>query len=131
MLQILPYIPPPTSLTAKHAPQCLEEHLLAFLAANNRSGFDAEASTVAESEFMVRLQELRGRESMSEENFKRFAWKLKKLTTGAVKHGHVLEVCARALGYNTYAALHTNRRWNHEEQRWYINNRETHEQQDD
>lgn len=122
MLQVLPYIPPPASATAKHAPQCLEEHLLAFLAANNRSGFDVEASAVPESEFMQRLKQLQEHDYLSEDAFKRTAWKLKKLTTGSVKHGNVLEVCARAFGYNTYSGMRSKLRWSHEHQCWQFIN---------
>jgi hypothetical protein len=122
-MQILPYIPPQRTITARAAPQCLEEHLLAFLAANNRSGFDLESSAVPDSEFMQQLGKLHELDRLSEDAFKRAAWKLKKLTTGSVKHGHVLEVCARAFGYASYNDLRATRRWSHQDQQWFFVNR--------
>lgn len=101
----------------------MEEHLLAFLSANNRSGFDVESSAVPDSEFMQHLKQLHALDSLSEEAFKRAAWKLKKLTTGSVKHGNVLEVCARAFGYATYNDLRAVRHWSHADQQWFFINR--------
>jgi hypothetical protein len=101
----LPAQKAPKQLTARSTSHNLHEHFLAFLNANNPTGFSADefsADEIApiEADTIVELLvSVSQHDAVSERTFKRLATRLKKTSGGAIKHSRALEIVSRVFGY--------------------------------
>ena len=100
---VLPPEPAPRMLTANVAVRTLQDHFLAFLDANNPTGFDAEIVAQISDHAIGDLMLLAAlKDSVSVRDFKWEAKKLKKVSSGAIGHSHCLELMARLFGYSNW-----------------------------
>lgn len=118
----LPPQPAIKQLTAIRHSKKLEEHLLAFLNSNNKSGFANEEciSIIAEEELytisdvrdllecddaLVLIAKVAIDNDMSVEKFSNYAKHLRSVTDKRICLGHCRELLARALGYKSTPAM--------------------------
>lgn len=100
---VLPPEAIPTQITAKAAISKLGDHLQAFLAHNNIHGYLHDPSYVLRDDRIADiLLQVGIQESLTYIALKDLARKIKLLSNKAIKHGHSLELLARALGYKTW-----------------------------
>lgn len=90
----------PKRLTAQQRHRHLHEHFLAFLNANNPTGFTAEEVSSIGGDTIVDLL-LRVAQSgpVPEKSFKDYATRIKKASNGVIRHSRALDLVARAFGY--------------------------------
>lgn len=100
---VLPPEAEPKQLTAKVVLHRLGDHLQAFLAHNNMHGYLKDPEYVLRDDRVADiLLDVASRESVHYKTLKEIARKLKLLSDKSMKHGHCLELLARALGYKTW-----------------------------
>jgi hypothetical protein len=94
----------PKQLTARFAPETLRDHFLAFLNANNQSGFSADDIVSIDGDTIVDLIVSAARlDLVNETKCKMFAKRLKRTSNGAIKHSRALDIVARVFGYQTWS----------------------------
>lgn len=90
----------PKQLTARVAPHNLHEHFLAFLNANNESGFLADEILQIQADTIVDLLiDVSKFDVVTETKFKLSAKRLKKTSNGTIKHSRALDIVSRVFGY--------------------------------
>lgn len=95
--------PAPRLLTANTKNKSLYEHFLAFLNANNTSGFQLdELTSVGERTIGDLMLEVATASRIAEEDFKRQAKTIKKTSDGHLTHSRSLELLAVVFGYQNY-----------------------------
>ena len=106
MVVNLPYVEPPKSMTASHRPLNLEEHAIAFLAANNRSGFEVDSSALRPGPFKELVEELSEQPSITKKSLKRLVHRMKLMTGKTIGHCRLQEICASVFGYKSYNGMY-------------------------
>lgn len=99
-IQVLPAVPIPKKLTARHAAETLGEHFTAFLAANNLHGYLENPDYVLRDDRVndVLLKVVIS-DGLRDTELKKLAFTIKNLTEKQIGVTKAYELMARALGY--------------------------------
>lgn len=105
-ITVLPPGPEPTRVTAYESPHSLLEHFQAFMCEHNRRGFTEEQIAVFTSNALSKnLLRYSNAETVSIEQLKKDAFKIKKLINRGLCHSRILNLLAFAMGYHDWQAL--------------------------